>query len=174
MHQEQQPNSVNISGNIPTITHSRCVIRRFKQGDINNLALQDSQLYLMPLIKTPEYQSILENSVHSFSAVIDDRVIGCAGFVEMHKYRAVAWALLSQHVGVHMVRITNEIKEVLNMVSKITDWRRVEAHVLSTIGISESEAKAERWLKMMNFVYEGTLKCYDSTGYDVKMYGRIY
>lgn len=51
--------------------------------------------------------------------------LGMAGLIPVHRHRALAWALLSEDAGAHMLTISRKVKRVL----AVAPYRRVEITV---------------------------------------------
>lgn len=98
----------------------------------------------------------------SWSAVVDGRVIACAGIVEQWEGRAIAWAFLSTHAKGHMHGIHKAVSRFL----ELCNCERIEAH-------ADCEFKeAGRWLNMLGFKCEGKMPKF-RFGRDYYLYGKV-
>lgn len=98
----------------------------------------------------------------SWSAIVDNRVIACAGIVEQWEGRAIAWAFLSTYAKGHMYGIHKAVGRFLEMCS----CERIEAH-------ADCEFKeAARWLDMLGFQKEGRMPKF-RFGRDYYLYGMV-
>lgn len=80
----------------------------------------------------------------AYTGMVDGRPIGCAGVVELWKGRALAWALLAEDAGPHMVSVTRAIRFFLATVP----YRRVE------MAVDAEFPAAIRWAEMLGFKRE--------------------
>lgn len=138
-------------------------IVKFRAAHLQVLNLQKSQEYFRGEFGNPNYGLQLEASPYSFTGLVDDKVVGCAGVHELWQGRAVAWALLSEGVGPHMRSIS---RAALGFLAQ-APWRRVEAM------IDASFEPARRWAQMMGMQQEGLMRAYSPTGNDYYIYARI-
>jgi RimJ/RimL family protein N-acetyltransferase len=79
-----------------------------------------------------------------FSGAVAGEIIGSAGLIKVHDYRAIAWAILTNEAPKHFVSIHKAVKAFL----KDQPFIRVEAYV------DEDFAAATRWVKALGFQLE--------------------
>ena len=91
------------------------------------------------------------------------RVIACAGIVEMHRQRGLAWAMFSD-TALSRFKI---IHRVATRVLAASPWRRVEMHV------DCNHAAGCRWAERLGFVSEGVMKAVTPDGRDCFLYARV-
>ena len=102
------------------------------------------QEYLKPHLKSLT-DARYEDRGPAFSGIIDGRIIGCAGLVEAHQYRAHVWAVLSrtdkpqQFVAIH--------KAVVRFLDNLA-YKRIDAHV------AFNDPYGHRWAAMLGFTRE--------------------
>lgn len=135
----------------------------FRAAHLRYLALQSAQAYASSELSKPEYGEMLEGLGESFTAIHDGQVIGCAGIWRVWENRSHVWALLSPDAGRHFVAIHRAVRDKLN---SMTD-RRIEAAV--DVGFTEGV----RWMKMLGFEREGTMRCYTPAGNDSDLFARV-
>jgi RimJ/RimL family protein N-acetyltransferase len=87
----------------------------------------------------------LKDAGDAYTALADDgTVLGIFGCFQLWPGRAHGWALVSQHAGPHMRRITREILRYL----AASPFRRIEAHVDANF------SAAIRWAHVLGFACE--------------------
>lgn len=100
----------------------------------------------------------------AFSAWEKERVIGCAGILELWHDRAAAWCLMSAACGKYMLEITRTVREALDLHPA----RRIEMTVFADFpaGI--------RWARMLGFEAETPkpMRCY-AQGKDAYLFARV-
>ena len=111
-----------------------------------------------------EYAELL-NAGPAYTVLVDDKVVCCAGILQVSKFRWNVWALLSKDSGKHMLGITRAVKKFLDENSKT----RYETHVRSDF------VNGHKWMKMLEFSNEtpNGMKAYGDDGYDYCLYARV-
>lgn len=100
---------------------------------------------------------------NSYSLIVSDEVVACAGTVQLWPGRHQAWAYMTPESGKHMRWIT---REVLRGIEKIKG--RVEMTVL--VGFEAGQ----RWARMLGFTLEApVMKAYAPDGTDQSLWARI-
>lgn len=101
----------------------------------------------------------------AYTGMVDGRPIGCAGVVEMWQGRALAWALLSEDAGPHMIAVTRAIRFFLGTVP----FRRVE------MAVDAEFPAAIRWAEMLGFERETPepMRAYTPDGRACYQYARV-
>jgi len=105
-----------------------------------------------------------------FTGVDDGKVRVCSGIIPLWPGRWALWCAVSNGVGPsQMLWIHRQALEWLEglQMSGPTEFRRIEA----TARIDQPQAM--KWLHMLGFWKEGTLRCYDVAGNDHIQYARI-
>lgn len=86
-----------------------------------------------------------EDNGPAFSAFAEGRVIGCAGLVEITKYRAYTWALMSkQDFAQRFVSIHRAVKRFLDEQT----YKRIDAQV------AFHDKDGHRWMRLLGFERE--------------------
>lgn len=81
----------------------------------------------------------------AFTGIIDNRIIGCAGLVELTPYRAVAWALLDKTSRpIQFLKIHNAVRAFLDEQT----YKRIDAQV------ALSNEAGHRWARALGFKVE--------------------
>lgn len=119
----------------------------FKAAHLQLLELQQAQAYLSADFLQPEQARLIEQAGNSFTAMVGDKVICCAGIVEIWTNRAVAWALISKHAGRNMVGLHKAVAGYFSAAK----YKRIEAWV------DEGFEPGMRWLKLLGFTLETPL-----------------
>ena len=108
---------------------------------LDNLGCQEFLRPHVGLLKDVGY----ENLGPAFSVVIDGKVIGAAGLIEMTKYRANTWALFSRtDLPQQFVAIHRATCKFLNEQS----YKRIDAQV------SFYDTHGHKWARMLGFQRE--------------------
>lgn len=99
----------------------------------------------------------------AFSGWHDDKLVGCAGVLDIWQDRAMAWALLTPDTAGCMRPITRFVKTVLAGHPA----RRIEAYVRCDFvaGIV--------WARMLGLQMEGKLSAFSPDGADHFMFARV-
>lgn len=92
-----------------------------------------------------------------------DRVVLCGGIVRCAPGRGDVWALVSEIASSHMTALHYATKRFLEMER----WRRLEASVLDGFD------QGCRWVRLLGFEYEGTMRGYGLNGETYRRYGRV-
>lgn len=136
----------------------------FQAAHLETLILQNAQAYFGPLLEDAACGAALE-AYPSFSGMVGDTCVGCAGVIRMWGHYGKAWALLSPRAGKHFVAITRAVRGFLGA----SDFTRIEAAV--DVGFDAGC----RWAEMLGFrrYAEQPQKGYNPTGLDVWFYARV-
>lgn len=130
---------------------------------LQGLELQETQSWLQPHLLDENYINQLIDYGESYSLLVDGKVIGCGGVYDLSMNRAYAWALVSKDAGKHLLQATKAVKLYLD--DKY--YRRIETAVMINFGAGH------RWVKMLGFEREGTMKKWGDDGNDYDMYARV-
>lgn len=123
------------------------IVTEFEFEHFGIITLQDNQKALFShLIKDREYSIGLKNNGPAYSMINEDTLtnIASAGVIDASHGRGIAWALLSQDAGKHMVRLTREIKKFLDNCA----FSRIETTVQGDF------VEGHRWAQMLGFKNE--------------------
>lgn len=133
-----------------------------KRWHLDQLDMQEAQDYVARWL-TPEIKAVLETTC-SFTALDGERVLVCAGVLEMWEGRAAVWAMLGKNLGNKFIGVHRATKDFLDTCR----YRRIEA----TVDVGHEEG--ERWIKMLGFQLETpNMKLYLPNGGDAAMYVRL-
>lgn len=101
-----------------------------------------------------------------WTGFVGDRVVVCAGLIDVWPGRAYAWALLSADAGPHLLSITREIRSRL----AATPCRRIE------MAVDASFEPGRRWAVRLGFRLENPegepMRAYLPNGRDAYLYAR--
>jgi hypothetical protein len=137
-------------------------VRKFRPADLDELRLQPSQEYLSAFVGRPGYGQELVDAGPCYTVWRDDRIICCAGVVNLWAGRASAWALLSADAGRCMISIHRAVEEFFDGCG----IERVEAYVVPDF------MPGHRWARMLGFEHEGRMRAFQR-GQDMDMYARV-
>jgi predicted dehydrogenase len=137
------------------------MIRKTIAKDFINIDLQDAQYIDGKTMRSWDSSSVLKNPCWTME---EDGIIYFIGGVHpVHPYRYIMWAFLSKFAGNKLLRIT---KEVMRNIMTYSNVR------LETV-VSTDFDNGHKWVKMLGFEYEGTMKSYTQDGKDMAMYALI-
>lgn len=139
------------------------MIVAFEPAHLDRLLLQPSQAIMQPVLADPAYGPSLASAGPAYSAVHGDAVFACAGLIPQWHGRALAWALIAEEAGGHMVAIHKAVRRALN----IHHFRRVETAVASDF------PQGHRWAAMLGFEREGRMRAYTPDGQDCDLYALV-
>lgn len=120
----------------------------YRPDHLRRLALQERQADLARFIGRTDYAEKVGEAGPAWSAMVGEEPIACAGFHLPWEGRAVAWAVLSQSAGRHMLELTRGVKRALENCPA----ERIEAQVLASFG------PGLRWAAALGFRPEGLLR----------------
>ena len=133
-------------------------IRRYKDGDIQKIDLQDEQKHEMQGVKYPEETS--------FTVEDNGEVLGCFTFLQVCEKRGVVCAVISRNAGRVMLKIVKRFRKMLDEGMERTGTERIEMSVLASFD------HGERFAKLLGFECEGVMRKYYK-GRDYKLFARV-
>lgn len=111
-----------------------------------------------------DQMDLLEKSPHSFTGLLDGKIIGCAGVVKYWEGRGEAWAAFDPALS---ARVFVEIRKIVYRFFEIAPFRRIEAVV-----VKDFEPGC-RFAESLGFQMEAPcLKGYFPGGIDAVLYAR--
>ena len=133
---------------------------------LDGLRLQPEQAELQYQLGIPGYARAIEGP-HTWTGLVDGRVVGVCGIQEKWKGRGLAWALLTTGLTARdFLRAHNKVREILDL-AQIQKLVRVETAVLV------KHEEANRWARTLGFEREGLMKKYSPEGNDAWLYARV-
>ena len=139
------------------------IVKEYAPDDLLKLDLQSGQAIFKEFTGDKSYAKWLMSG-DSYSLFEGDRLLCCAGVIEIWGGRAHGWAFISEQVdGADLLKITRAAKRLFDA----SPYQRIETTV--DIGFTQGH----RWAKLLGMEYEGTHKKYSPDGIDVCMYARI-
>jgi RimJ/RimL family protein N-acetyltransferase len=111
----------------------------------------------------PKHFDLLENNGFSHTIVGSGKILGCAGVLPLSEHKAEAWAFIDIHSREHFIQVHRVVRQFLKEVP----FKRVQ-------GVVDLDFDAgHRWIKLLGFRREGTLRAYGINGQDCVMYARV-
>jgi len=140
-------------------------VRRFQPHDLQELAIQEAQVFVRPTFADPKYGAALADTEtgDAFTALADGRLIGCIGVIKPWSMRQQAWAILAQDIRPYFLQLHMQVRRWL----KYHGQGRVEA------AVDCGFAQGVRWAEMLGFEREGIMKSYTMEGRDCFLYARV-
>lgn len=151
----------------------------FAPEHVAQLKLQVAQAWFDTLLSNPAYARALDNPGLSFTGLLDDRVIGCAGLLDAQfpglrgvmpdaAQQLQGWALISGELPArYWPRAVKFAHQVLAR-AELSGARRIEAMAL------DGFVNAHRLLLQLGFRAEGKLHRWGPTAQDHWVYARWY
>ena len=134
----------------------------FRPEHIGLMNLQEHQRLVISSLTMP-YLSQIISAGPTLSAVVDDRVIACAGIASPGLGIGTLWAVVAKDAGPYFIRLDRCVRRFL----EIPKLRRIEAS-------SEVDfAPGCRWLELLGFQSEGIMRKYGPNGEDHMRYARV-
>lgn len=116
----------------------------------------------------PEDWIALEGVGEAYTGYRDGRLLGFAGVIPQWFGRALTWMLLSDEVhGMDMRFIFNQTRDFLDRKQQEPAYRRIETSAQETF------PQGHRFARMLGFVPEGQMRCYDPKGNTHTLYARV-
>lgn len=134
----------------------------FEPEHLDTIMLQPSQQHFFNYFD-PTYALSLKQVGPCFTAIHENRVLGCAGLVKQWENRAIAWALLSGDIGNEFIRVHRAVARFLDL----TEFDRVEAFVDADFD------EGHRWIEMLGFEREGYMRRFSPNSNDSVLYARL-
>lgn len=108
--------------------------------------------------------ALLERQDHSFTGLVDGKIIGCAGIVKYWEGRGEAWAAFDPNVS---RRLFCEVRAIVYRMFEIAPFRRIEAVIVKGF------EPGCRFAESLGFKVEAPLlKGYFPGGVDAVLYAR--
>lgn len=134
------------------------IIRRYVDGDIEKINLQNEQIHEAEGVKYPEETS--------FTLEDQGKVVGVFGFVEGGGGRGIVFSFISRDAGPYMLKMARKLKHLIDDGMSKTNIERLEITVL------ESFDHGKRFAELLGFECEGVMRKYYK-GKDYKLYARV-
>jgi hypothetical protein len=125
-------------------------IEAYAPWHLKAIALQPHQQHLGVALREHGWAEQVDQAGPCWTALVDQAPIACAGFQECWEGRAIAWAILGDAAGPHMLALTRAIRHGLARHPAA----RIEAQAL--VGFDP----ATRWARLLGFVPETVLRKY--------------
>lgn len=138
-------------------------IVRMKAEHVQAVQLQAAQEYAMPMIDAQHARELAEAAGVAWAAVDAGRVLACAGIVQAHEQRGLAWAMFSSDA----LRQFKLIHRLVRQVVDAAPWRRVEMMV------DVRHDAAVRWAERLGFEREGLMRAVTPDGRDCFLYAKV-
>jgi len=138
-------------------------IVRMTAAHVQAVQLQSAQAFAIPMISSEHAQQLAGADGIAWAALEGDDVIACAGIVQAHEQRGMAWAMFSERA----LRQFKLIHRVVRMVLNGAKWRRVEM----TVDINHAAAIA--WAERLGFEREGLMRAVTPDGRDCFLYAKV-
>ena len=127
---------------------SRVEIVTYAPWHLMAIALQPHQQHLGVALREHGWAEQVDQAGPCWTALVDREPIACAGFQECWEGRAIAWAILGDAAGPHMLALPRAIKAGLARHPA----ERIEAQAL--LGFDP----ATRWARLLGFAPETVLR----------------
>lgn len=125
--------------------------------------MQQAQAYASSLITAQHAADLATAKGVAWAGLDGDTVIGCAGLLEMHPQRAMAWAMFSNDA----LRQFKTIHRIVSNAIEAAPWRRIE------MTVDAQHRAAIAWAERLGFECEGLMAAYTPDGRDCFLYARV-
>jgi hypothetical protein len=126
-------------------TSTRLEVVGYEPWHLREIALQPHQEHLGAFLRDGDHAERVALVGPCWTALANGRPICCAGFNEFWEGRSEAWAILSRDAGKHMVWLTRQILQALD----VHPAERIEAKT------EAGAAPSARWAALLGFECEG-------------------
>lgn len=129
------------------------------------IELQDAQRMFSSELSSDEYVAALAASEYAYAFFSGDRLVCCAGCIEMWPGRAMLWALMSKDAGPSMTGLFRAGRGFIAGAK----WRRIEALV------DDGFSAGHRFVRMLGFELETPrpMQAYRQDGRGCFLYARV-
>jgi hypothetical protein len=134
----------------------------YHPSHLHQLALQPHQQHLGPALREHGWAEQVTEAGPCWTALADGQPIACAGFQECWEGRAIAWAILGEAAGRHMLWLTRQVRKALDRHPAA----RIEAQALLSF------EPAARWARLLGFEPEAVLRRFHQ-GRDYQAFVRL-
>lgn len=137
----------------------------FRAEHLRQLQVQNAQLKSMSWMPADQAETIEQlGAIEAYTAIEGDRVVGCAGVLELWKGRAAAWAFLAGDLGRKFVPFHRAVKRFL----AVAEYSRIEAEVALDFD------EGHRWARILGFELENPrMRKYFPDGSDAALYVKV-
>ncbi len=137
-------------------------VRDFEVGHIAMIEAAGGREVFGPFPFQPGHAELCAESP-AWSIFDGEQIVGCGGFFKDHDECVTAWTLLLPCSGPRMRFVHRAALEVIGRCPA----RRIQAHASVTF------KPAMRWLTMLGFKFEGTLRKFTPDGADMLLFARV-
>jgi hypothetical protein len=141
-------------------------VHRLRVDDLRLLQVQEAQWYIQTLSQDVETARILIHQGGAFSVFYDGLCLAVGGLMPKWEGVATAWAIMGSHARKHMLGLTRIVKANIDAHLEFR-YHRIETSVQTEF------PEGHRWVRMMGFEREGTMRGYGTQGFDCDLYSRI-
>tara|TARA_R100000234_G_scaffold27548_1_gene15873 strand:+ start:2652 stop:3092 length:441 start_codon:yes stop_codon:yes gene_type:complete len=120
-----------------------------------------------PVIQLIEFVKEMCKAELSFTGIINDELIACAGIYEIWDGVGEAWFLGSQKMNQHPIKISRAIKKNLTRIMKEKNFHRIQAHVRIDY------KKAIKFAEFVGMKNEGEMQKYTPDKVNVLRYAKV-
>ena len=112
---------------------------------------------------TPQYLENLSRMGPAYTALVDGRIMGCAGIIDSGFSSGLLWALVHKEARPHFVPMFRAVERLVHLIP----LRRIEATV------EKGFRPGCRALELLGFTCEGLMKKYGPDGQDHYRYAHV-
>lgn len=138
-------------------------IVRLQAEHVLAVQLQEAQAFALPMIDIAHARQLVESEGVGWAALDGDDVIACAGIVQAHAQRGMAWAMFSQRA----LQQFKLIHRVTRHVLASAPWRRIE------MTVDARHEAAIAWAERLGFEREGLMRAATPDGRDCFLYAKV-
>jgi len=141
---------------------------KFEPKDIKKMDIRgDEALGFMTMDKIDARIEALSEIGESWTVVIDDEILFCAGYYELWSGVAECWILPSKNVRALVGTFVHIINSFFREKIEKTNIHRLQT-------VAKNDSLHARWMEYLKFKNEGTMKRYSHDKQDYCMYARFF
>jgi len=121
----------------------------------------------MPPIQVSQFVEDMCNENASFTGVINDDLVACAGVYPVWDGLGEAWFLASHRIFENPITVSRAVRRGLEKIMDENNYHRVQAHV------NGEWSNARRWAKLMGMEEEGVMKKFSPDKKDFIRFAKV-
>lgn len=138
-------------------------VRTFQPSDLFAIAVQLKQAEVRDALQTPGYGEALQKAGPAFTVAVKGTIMACIGLISQWPGNARAWAILSEESGCCMLAMTRAIRT----------WMRFHNEGRIDCAVDCGFDEAVRWVELLGFKREGTMRAYTPERRDCFLYAQV-
>ncbi len=138
----------------------------FRTSHVEDLRDPETEPGLKALLP-PHYWRAMEESGTAFSAFCDGELLGCGGYYQPWAGSAHCWVWETPAAHKHPQGVHKLVKRAILLLERDKGIWRISCDVRC------GNTRAERWVELLGFVKEATMRRFGPDGSDFSLYARV-